>query len=219
MTRVYWIIAILLIAIAAGAAAWLYPSLPEQVPTHWNIRGEVDGYGGKWTLFLFPVMMAGMLVLFYFLPALSPKHFEVDTFRSTYLYIMVLVTGLFGYMHGVMLYVIHQAVANEATVDLGRAFIAGLFLFFALLGNVIGKVRKNFYIGVRVPWTLASDRVWNDTHRLAAWVWVAAGLIGFVMIVLGAPILAAFAVLIVSAFIPVIYSFVHYKSLERRGAL
>ncbi|MFI5461425.1 MAG: SdpI family protein [Isosphaerales bacterium] len=219
MTRVYWIIAILLVAISAGAAAWLSSSLPEQIPTHWNIRGEVDGYGGKWTLFLFPAMMAGMLVLFYFLPALSPKHFEVDTSRSTYLYIMVLCTCLFGYMNGVILYVTHQTVAKEATFDLGRAFIAGLFLFFGLLGNVIGKVRKNFYIGVRVPWTLASDRVWNDTHRLAAWVWVAAGVIGFGMIVLGAPFVAAFAVLIVSAFIPVIYSFLHYKSLERRGAL
>jgi uncharacterized membrane protein len=219
MTRVYWITAILLVAIAGGAAAWLYPSLPDQIPTHWNIRGEVDGYGGKWTLFLFPVMMAGMLVLFYFLPALSPKHFEVDPFRSTYLYIMVLCTGLFGYMHGAILYVVHQTVAKEATIDLGRAFMAGMFLFFGLMGNVIGKVRKNFYIGVRVPWTLASDRVWNDTHRLAAWIWVAAGLIGFVMIVLGAPILAAFAVLGSSALIPIIYSFVHYKSLERRGAL
>jgi len=219
MTRVYWIIAILLIAISAGASAWLYSSLPEQIPTHWNIRGEVDGYGGKWTLFLFPVMMAGLLVLFYFLPALSPKHFEVDTFRSTYLYIMVLVVGLFGYMDGVMLYVVHQTVAKEATFDLGRVFIAGMFLFFGLMGNVIGKVRKNFYIGVRVPWTLASDRVWNDTHRLAAWVWVSAGVIGFGMIVLGAPVLAAIAVLLVSALIPVIYSFVHYKSLERRGAL
>jgi len=219
MTRVYWIIAFLLVAIAAGAAAWVYSSLPDQIPIHWNFRGEVDGYGGKWTLFLFPVMMAGMLVLFYFLPALSPKHFEVDTFRSTYLYIMVLCTGFFAYSHGVILYVTHQTVAKEATFDIGRAFIAGLFLFLGLMGNVIGKVRKNFYIGVRVPWTLASDRVWNDTHRLAAWVWVVAGVIGFVMIVLGAPILAAFAVLIVSAFIPVIYSFVHYKSLERRGAL
>jgi uncharacterized membrane protein len=66
---------------------------------------------------------------------------------------------------------------------------------------------------------LASDRVWNDTHHLAAWVWVSAGAIGFAMIVLGAPIMAAFSVLIVLAFIPVIYSFVHYKSLERRGAL
>ena len=219
MTRIYWIVAFLMVAITTAATAWLYTSLPEQVPTHWNIRGEVDGYGGKWTLFIFPVMMVVMLALFYFLPALSPKHFEVDTFRSTYLYIMVLVIGLFAYMDGIMLYVVHRTVAKQATVEIGRAFLAGMFLFFALLGNVMGKVRKNFYIGVRVPWTLASDRVWNDTHRLAAWVWVSAGAIGFAMIVLDAPFMAAFALFLVSAFIPLIYSFVHYKSLERRGEL
>jgi uncharacterized membrane protein len=219
MKRGYWLIAFLLVAGAAAAPAWLYVSLPDRIPTHWNIRGEVDGYGAKWTLFIFPAMMAGMLVLFYFLPALSPKHFEVDTSRSTYLYIMVLVTGLFAYMQGVMLYVIHQTVAKEPTFDIGRAFIAGMFLFFGLLGNVIGKVRKNFYIGIRVPWTLASDRVWNDTHRLAAWLWVGAGLIGFAMIAFGVSILAAVAVLLVAALVPIVYSFVHYKSLERRGAL
>jgi uncharacterized membrane protein len=131
----------------------------------------------------------------------------------------VLCIGLFAYMHGAMLYAVHQAAMKQASVDLGRAFIAGLFLFFALMGNVMGKVRKNFYIGVRVPWTLASDRVWNDTHRLAAWVFVAAGVIGFGMIVLGVPIIYPIVVLVLSAFVPVIYSFVHYKSLERRGAL
>jgi uncharacterized membrane protein len=219
MTRIYWIVAFFMVGITTAATAWLYTSLPEQIPTHWNIRGEVDGYGGKWALFIFPAIMVGMLVMFYFLPVLSPKQFEVDAFRATYLFIMILVVGLFAYMDGIMLYVVHQTVAKRATVNLGRAFLAGMFLFFALLGNVIGKVRKNFYIGVRVPWTLASDRVWNDTHRLAAWVWVSAGVIGFAMIVLGAPILAAFGVLIVSALIPVVYSFVHYKSLERRGAL
>jgi uncharacterized membrane protein len=219
MTRVYWIIAFALIAITLVVTAWLYGSLPEQIPTHWNIRGEIDGYGGKWTLFIFPVMMVAMLALFYFLPALSPKQFEVTSFRSTYLYIMVLCTGLFAYMAAVILYAVHQAVVNHASINLGRAFIAGMFLFFALMGNVMGKVRKNFYIGVRVPWTLASDRVWNDTHRLAAWVFVAAGVIGFGMIVLGAPILYAIPLLLLAALVPVIYSFVHYKSLERRGAL
>jgi uncharacterized membrane protein len=219
MTRLYWIIGFSLVAITVGVTAWLYGSLPDQIPTHWNIRGEVDGYGGKWTLFIFPVMMVGVLALFYFLPALSPKQFDVNSFRSTYLYIMVLCTGLFAYMDGVMLYAVRQAVLKQSSVDLGRAFIAGMFLFFALMGNVLGKVRKNFYIGVRVPWTLASDRVWNDTHRLAAWVFVAAGVIGFGMIVLGVPIIYPIVVLVLSAFIPVIYSFVHYKSLERRGAL
>jgi uncharacterized membrane protein len=219
MTRVYWIIAILMVALSAGASASLYPSLPDQIPKHWNIRGEVDAYGEKWTIFIFPLVMCGMLVLFYFLPALSPKHFEVDTFRSTYLYIMVLVTGLFCYMQGVLLYTINQTVAKQPSIDLGRAFIGGMFLFFGLLGNVLGKVRKNFYIGVRVPRTLASDRVWNDTHRLAAWVFVGAGVIGFLMIILGAPIMPAVVVLLLSALIPVVYSFVHYKALERRGAL
>ena len=80
MTRVYWIIAILLIAIATGAAAWLYPSLPEQIPTHWNIRGEIDGYGGKWTLFLFPAMMvahAGFVLL--------PAGLVAQAFRGRYI--------------------------------------------------------------------------------------------------------------------------------------
>ncbi len=219
MTRTYWTIACILVIFTLTAAAWSYSTLPEQIPTHWNIRGEVDGYGGKWTLFAFPVLMVPMLVLFYFLPALSPREFEVDTFRSTTLYIMVLVIGLFTYMEGVLLYVVHQTVAKQPTIDIGRAFLAGLFPFFGLMGHVMGKVKKNFYIGVRVPWTLASDRVWNDTHRLAAWVMITSGAIGFAMIIFGAPILAAFAVLVVSALIPVIYSFLHYKSLERQGAL
>jgi uncharacterized membrane protein len=219
MTRVYWVVALLLVAISAGAAAWISPQLPDRIPTHWNIRGEVDGYGGKWTLYLMPIMTTGMLVLFYFLPALSPKSFEVDTSRPTYLYIMVLVVGLFSYMQGVLLYTIYQTMAKQPSVDIGRAFIAGMFLFFGLMGNVIGKVRKNFYIGIRVPWTLASDRVWNDTHRMAAWLWVGAGVLGFVSIVLGMSILYAIVLLVAAGLIPVVYSFIHYRALEQRGAL
>jgi uncharacterized membrane protein len=212
-------LSILVIVLSVAASAWFYAKLPDQIPTHWNIRGEIDGHGGKWTLFVFPAMMAGMLVVFAFLPVLSPKPFEVDSFRSTYLYIMLLTVGLFAYMDGVMLYVVDQSMKNVPTIDLGRLFIAGLFFFFALMGNVMGKVRRNFYIGVRVPWTLASDRVWNDTHRLAAWVMVSAGLIGFVAILLGAPIIVSVVLLVATMLIPVVYSFFHYKSLERAGSL
>jgi uncharacterized membrane protein len=219
MTRVYWIVAFLLVGASVAVSAWLYPGLPDQIPTHWNIEGKVDGAGGKWTLFLFPGMMAVMLVLFYFLPALSPKHFEVDTFRPTYLYIMDIVLGLFFYMQGVLLYTVYQNVHMGASIDPGRGFFAGLFLFFALMGNQLGKVRRNFYIGVRVPWTLASDRVWNDTHRLAAWVMFGAGIVGFVLTISGMWIVIPIVLLVASALIPVIYSFVHYKALERAGQL
>ncbi len=148
MTRVYWIITLLLIAGTVGVSAWLYPSLPQQIPTHWNIKGEIDGYGNKdWALFLLPAMMVPLTLLFYFLPALSPKHFEVDSFRSTYLYIMVLVTAMFAYLHGMILYAVWKSTQHAGTFDLTRPLIAGMFLFFALLGNVMGKIRKNFYIG------------------------------------------------------------------------
>jgi len=218
--RGYWIAAIVLVLLGAGVSIWLYPSLPDRIPTHWNINGKIDGYGSKqWAVFLMPAFMVGMLVLFYFLPALSPKHFEVDTFKPTYLYIMVVVTALFVYLHLVILYAVWKGVAQNEQFDPGRPLIAGIFLMLALMGNVLGKVRRNFYIGVRVPWTLASDRVWNDTHRLAAWLMVAAGLIGFILTLIGVPVVYAFVLLIGSALIPVVYSFVHYKNLERRGAL
>jgi uncharacterized membrane protein len=219
MTRVYWAGSILLVALAAGAAAWLAPTLPDQIPTHWNIRNEVDGYGGKWTLFIMPAVMVGLLALFYVLPALSPKSFEVDTFKPTYLYIMMLVVGLFAYIQGALLYMVRQSVTNGSPVPFGQVFIAGMFLFFGLMGNVMGKVRKNFYIGIRVPWTLASDRVWNDTHRMAGRLWVAAGIVGFGLNLLGVPIFIPIILLVAAGLVPVAYSFFHYKALERRGAL
>ena len=218
--RRYWIAAVALVVLASGVSVWLYPSLPEQIPTHWNIKGQIDGYGSKhWAVFLMPAFMLAMLVLFYFLPALSPKHFEVDAFRPTYLYIMFVVTALFAYLHILILYAVWKSVAEKESFDLSRPMVAGIFLMYALLGNVLGKVRKNFYVGVRVPWTLASDRVWNDTHRLAAWIMVAAGVVGFGMTLLGVPFVYSLVLLIGSAFVPIIYSFVHYKTLERRGAL
>jgi uncharacterized membrane protein len=221
MTRTYWMIALLILAAVWAGSAWVYPVLPQRVPTHWNIQGQVDGWGDKtWAVFLTPMIMIVFLILFAFLPALSPKPFEVDSFRSTYLYVMVLMALLFAYIQGLILYATWKEVKGAGgLVDTGRLLIGGIFLFFALLGNVLGKVRRNFYIGVRVPWTLASDRVWNDTHRLAAWLMVIGGILGFVMVLVGLPIVLAIVALVGSLIVPVVYSFVHYKALERRGAL
>jgi len=214
MTRLYWITAVVLVLAAWGAAAVFYLQLPEKIPTHWNLQGQIDGYGPKGTIFIMPAAMSGLLVLFALLPALSPKSFEVDASRTTYLFVMVLVIALMGYVHGAILY-----ATVRGGVPLTRVLFGGMFLFFALLGNVLGRIRRNFYIGVRVPWTLASERVWNDTHRLAAWLMVAGGLTGLVMLMAGLPLIAALGVLGVVVIVPVVYSFVHYKQLERRGAL
>jgi uncharacterized membrane protein len=216
MTRVYFLSALAL-TVAAWAASFIaYPYLSQQVPIHWNIRGEVDGYGDKtWATFLVPAMMIGLLLLFRLLPWLSPKAFSLDAFRSTYEFAVALGMGLVAYIHGLMLW-----AAFGQQVDISRALLGGLCLFFALIGNVLGKVRRNFFMGVRTPWTLASERVWIDTHRLAARMFVAAGLIGFVLcLVLRGPVafVAAFSLIMIAALGPVAYSLVHYKRLERQG--
>ncbi len=215
MTRKYFLIGFALLMICLLATAILYPYLPTRVPTHWNGHGQVDGYGAKWTLFIVdPGFMLGMLGLFAILPWLSPRHFEVQTFRSTYLYIMMVILIYLAFTHGLTLW---SAVSGRTHLD--RAIMGAVCLLIVLLGNVMGKVRRNFYIGIRTPWTIADERVWNATHRLGAKTMVLGGLAGFILALAGAwPWLCLVSVL-AGAFVPVIYSLVYYKQLERRGEL
>jgi uncharacterized membrane protein len=215
MTRKYYLMGILLTAAALAAILIAYPHLPNRVPTHWNMEGRANGYSTKWTLFLFgPGFMVATMLLFYFLPWLSPKHWQVDTFQSTSLYIMVVLVSMLAYFTGVSIW---GALGHTANVD--RAIIGGVCLLFALLGNVMGKVRRNFFIGVRTPWALANERVWNATHRFAAKTFVLGGVVGLSLTAIGVKGWLPFAALMAGALVPVVYSLVFYKQLERRGEL
>jgi uncharacterized membrane protein len=215
MTTKYYLIGTFLTAAALLAILMAYPHLPNQVPTHWNMEGQANDYSAKWTLFLIgPGLMAGFILVFYFLPWLSPKHWDVDTFRSTYLYIMVVLVSMLGYFTGVILW-----VGLGRGTNVNRAVVGGVCLLFALLGNVMGKVRRNFYIGVRTPWALANERVWNATHRFAAKTFVLGGVIGLALTAVGVNGWLSFAALMAGALVPVVYSLVVYKQLERRSEL
>jgi len=215
MTLKYYLAGILLLAAAFVANLLAYPHLPNLVATHWDIQGRPDGYSAKGVLFLIgPGLMVAIMILFRVLPWLSPKHWEVDTFRSTYLYIMMVLLCLVAYLNVITLW-----AGLGRLINVGRAVIGGICLLFALLGNVLGKVRRNFYIGVRTPWALASERVWNATHRLAAKTFVVAGLLGLALTAVGLNVWPTFISLTAGALIPVVYSLTFYKQLERRGEL
>jgi uncharacterized membrane protein len=212
-TRNAVLVGLALLAAALVYTLVLYPSLPPRIPIHWNLRGEVDGWGTKpWAPFFGPAVMALLLVLLFLLPWLSPRNFAVEPFRGTFNYLMVVCEALIGYMQVVML----QAALHPAA-EMGRMLVAGLFLFFVVIGNVLGKVRRNFWMGVRTPWTLANDTVWAATHRLAARLMVAAGLLGAMAVWLGVPIAICFVLLIAALLVPAVYSLVLYKRLEREG--
>ncbi len=211
----YSLMSVFLLLVAALAFLAAYPHLPSQVPIHWNAQGAVDGYGSRYALLLLgPGLMAAEIALFALLPRLSPKRFEVDSFLPTYWYLMLLIVVASGYFFAVVLW-----AALTGTGDVGRAILAGVSVLIALTGNVLGKVRRNFYIGVRTPWTLASERVWYATHRLAAWLMVLSGLICLVLALLGAPVWIWLTVLFGGILTPVAYSLYYYKRLEKRGEL
>ena len=214
-TTTYYIVGMGLIVVVLAATAVAYPHLPAVVPVHWDAHGNVNGWSAKWTLFTVnPGIMAGMMLLFAALPWLSPKHFEIDSFRGTYLYIMVAILAILAYLHALML-----AAGLGWALDMTRAAVGGVCLLVALIGNVLGKVRRNFYVGVRTPWTIASERVWNQTHRLAAKTFVASGVLGLIAVILRAPFWVPVAMIVAGALMPAGYSLVFYKQLERRGEL
>ena len=210
-------------AVAVGVSLYLFAHrgdlFPAMVPTHWNLAGKPDIWTPRenlfWHLLGMPLFMCGFTLLSYLFPWLSPRHFKVDANRKVYGYIIFLVVTLFGYLHTVIV----LTFAEPEGGDFLRFFLGGVFFFFMLFGNVMGQVPRNFWMGVRTPWTLASNLVWVKTHRLAAWLCVAGGLAGLVLVWLDASPYLYIATLVLALGIPVVYSLVLYKQLEKNGQL
>ncbi len=211
----YFGICVALVLLVLIALVIAFPHLPDRVPTHWGGQNRVNGYSSRGSLFVWgPGLMTGMILVFAALPWLSPKRFEVDTFKSTYLYIMVLTVGFLAYVNILILW-----FALSGSVNMVRACLGGISVLIALMGNVMGKVRRNFWVGIRTPWTLANERVWNATHRFAAKAMVLVGAAGLIVALNGAVFWVWFAMVLGGLLIPVLYSLIYYKRLERRGQL
>jgi uncharacterized membrane protein len=194
----------------------LVRGMPDIVPTHWNAAGQVDGYGSKWiTPLLMPGIVLFNILMIVALPKLSPRKFEIETFRGTFNYVMLIVTG----MEAALGVVIPRATAHPS-FQLGPGLIFGvLFLFFALLGNVLGKVRRNFFMGIKTPWTLASEEVWDRTHRSAARLWTVGGFIGCVLSLFNLPFWVLLTGLMAMCLFPVVQSYFIYQKLDRGGQI
>ena len=204
---------VLILAISLAISGYYYSVLPEVVPTHWNIHGQVDQYGSRWiSLLMMPGPVVLIMLMTIALPYLSPKNFEVTRSGKAYGEIMLLVSGLMGMLHIIILAGTAQQPRRHRPLDVQ----AGLFVFFALIGNVMGKIKRNFYMGVRTPWTLADERVWTETHRVAAHEWFLGGIVGALLTLVGVPMGIMIAYFVIMALLPVPASFLIYKRLEPR---
>lgn len=202
-------------AIAAVAVlAWaLYAEIPERMPTHWNVAGEVDGYMRKpFGVSMILVLPLAIYGLFKLLPRISPVGFEMDRFQNVTDVLNLAVTLM---LCGVAVVVLLAASGTDVPVITVVTLLAGGL--FVVLGNYMGKVRRNFFVGIRTPWTLASDEVWARTHRVGGWLFVLAG-IAIIASAGGSRRLLP-VVLLASvgsaAVISVAYSYLVYRKLHR----
>jgi uncharacterized membrane protein len=202
---------LVLIVAALVAAIVAYPHLPAQIATHWGTQMQADGYSGRVAIFwLGPGLMLAIVLFARFGPWLSPARYNVSSFDPTWQRLMLIVFCLITVLFGVMLW---SALGH--TLNAGRVLAGAFCLFVIFFGNLLSKVRPNFFLGIRTPWTLASEHVWIATHRLAAWTTVLSGICGFALILVGRPqwflLPFVFAILLSAG-----YSLVLYKQTVPR---
>jgi uncharacterized membrane protein len=201
----------LLLVLAGFAVVGLqYAGLPDPMPTHWNAAGQVNGWMPKfWGAFLFPIMMAALWLVFLALPRISPRGFEMEPFWPAWGVFKVTIQALLLFM-GIL--VLRAAKAGGELSQ--TALFASLGVLFVVMGNLLGKVTRNFFVGIRTPWTLASEEVWYRTHRLAGKLFVAAGLFVVAAALLGQRVWPIVTAVGLAGLVPVIYSYVIYRKLE-----
>lgn len=209
-----WMVSVVMLVLVVAVAVWIYPQLPAQVPTHWDLAGHPDGWSPRfWGVALWPLLMAALALLAWLLPVVSPQQFRMTAFLGVYRGLMLVVQA-FVLVVGVC--VMLAGAGHAVPIPLVTALAVGAL--FIVLGNYMGKLRKNFFIGIRSPWTLASDAVWERTHRLAGWLFVLAGVAWMVLALTGAArhVWTLVALIVVVAVVPYGYSYVVYRRLGPR---
>ncbi len=172
-TKITNILILLLILTGFLVSLFLYSQLPEQMASHWNMRGEVDGYLPKiYGAFLLPIISIILFLVFLLIPKLDPLKTNLQLFRTEYNLLVAMVIILLLYIHVLSLW------SNLASgVDVVGMILPAVAVLFFALARVLGKSKRNWFVGIRTPWTLSSDIVWDKTHQLAKWLFVFAGFV------------------------------------------
>jgi uncharacterized membrane protein len=201
------------IAVLAALVSYhLSPSLPDQLITNWDAAGEPSGTMPKGlALWLLPGFMALLIGLFAVLPRIDPLRENIAVFRRYYDWFVVIFTGF--------LFLVHTGILG---FNLGYEFpfthllLAGVALLFYYTGIVLTKAKRNWFVGIRTPWTLSSDEVWDRTHALGGRLFKLTAIVALVGLAFGEWAIYFFLVpALLTAVVTLVYSYVLYERIER----
>jgi uncharacterized membrane protein len=213
-TRLTTLIVLVLILGATMVGVSLWNRLPDPMASHWNVNDQVDGYMSRsWGVFLMPLITLGMFLLFLVIPNIDPLKANIVKFREAFNLFIALIVGFMVYVYALTL----LWNLGYTNFGLGQALMPAMGALFIFVGYLLRKAKRNFFIGIRTPWTLSSDQVWDETHRIGAMLYTVSGILALLGSFFGGPI--AFVLLmgplLGSTLFLVIYSYVLYRRETR----
>ncbi|MGA7192195.1 MAG: SdpI family protein [Anaerolineales bacterium] len=203
------VLVLLLVTTLAGVLHW--NGLPDPMATHWDINDQVNGTMPKfWGVFLLPLISLGLFLLFLLIPAIDPLKANIAKFRGTFNLFIAFMTLFLMYVQGLTL----AWNLGFTNFKMSESLLPAVGLLFILIGFMIRNAKRNFFIGIRTPWTLSSDKVWDETHRIGSILFIASGILALVGIFFGGvtAFLLILIPLMVSTIFLVIYSYVLYQA-------
>jgi len=194
---------------------YFWNELPEQIPIHWNYEGEIDNYVTKMPgIFIIPAFAVVLYILFLAIPRIDPRWNNYNLFKGSYQTLKFSIVALM-----TLLFYVIIAASLGFNFDIMYFVIVPIVLLFTVFGNIMGKLRPNWFIGIRLPWTLSNDDVWQITHRFAGklWVWSSLCMMVLILFLPTEPIKIIFWIYFaVIIFIPSVYSYFIYSKLSKK---
>lgn len=176
----------IIIAAMFVAAALVWPTAPDRLPVHWDIHGQVNGYGGKFEgLLLLPLITLGIYLLLVFLPRFDPRYANYARFATVYSVIRAAIIVVMALIQAATLLWIKGI---EFNMSIAILLIVGVL--FILLGIAMPRIQPTWFVGIRTPWTLSSERSWRKTHELGRWVFIVEGIVMIAAALTGATAVA-----------------------------
>lgn len=206
----FLIISVSLLALAS--AVYFFPVLPDKIPTHWEMSGEIDQYSSKWLIFVFALLPIAVYAIMGILPKIDPKKESYLKHQKAYETTRI---ATFVFMTGIYVLTLLASFGYDIKMDMIIKF--GIGALFILIGNVLSQARHNYFFGIKTPWTLANETVWNKTHRVGAYSFVIMGLVNCTMAFISGIISGYifFASIMIGAGYPVVYSYIQYKKIQK----
>ena len=208
-TRLTISITLVLLAAFLVMSLAIWDLVPDPMASHWNINDQVDGHMSKfWGVFLLPFMAAGMFGVFLVLPLIDPLKANISQFREAFNLFIVLIILFFGYIWALTI----AWNLGYTQFRMSTAMLPAMGLLFMYVGYMLRKAKRNFFIGIRTPWTLSSDVVWDKTHQLGSVLFFISGALALVGSLFGRnAIWFVMVPLLGSTLFLVVYSYVLYQ--------